>query len=164
MPTTDPIDVLLAHDRWATANLLQACCELSEEQFQQKFEMGLGTLQATATHILGAMRGWTDALAEGEPRERLEKSQHSAAELLAMHAEVTDEFESRVKGHPFDEIVTPSRGGRTYEFARGGIFPHVMTHSMHHRAQGLNMLRQLGVDPLPAGSVMEWMVEEGKRQ
>jgi uncharacterized damage-inducible protein DinB len=27
---------------------------------------------------------------------------------------------------------------------------------MHHRAQCLNMLRHLGVTPLPASSVTEW--------
>jgi uncharacterized damage-inducible protein DinB len=31
-----------------------------------------------------------------------------------------------------------------------------MTHGMHHRAQCLNMLRRLGVQPLPPSSVAEW--------
>jgi uncharacterized damage-inducible protein DinB len=32
----------------------------------------------------------------------------------------------------------------------------VTTHAMHHRAQCLNMLRHLGVTPLPPSSVAEW--------
>ncbi|MCZ6835885.1 MAG: hypothetical protein O7G85_08935, partial [Planctomycetota bacterium] len=69
----------------------------------------------------------------------------------------------------------PARGDKTFDFARGGIFPHVMTHSMHHRAQCLNMLRQIQGAPmtgvpeagipgaggdvkLPPSSVLEWML------
>ena len=33
---------------------------------------------------------------------------------------------------------------------------HITTHGTHHRAQCLNMLRQLGVTPLPPSSVAEW--------
>jgi uncharacterized damage-inducible protein DinB len=32
----------------------------------------------------------------------------------------------------------------------------VATHGVHHRAQCLNMLRHLGVKPLPLSSVAEW--------
>jgi uncharacterized damage-inducible protein DinB len=38
---------------------------------------------------------------------------------------------------------------------------HVATHGMHHRAQCLNMLRQLGVNPLPPISVLEWILSTG---
>ena len=159
MPTTDPIDVLFAFERWATSNLLQVCATLTDEQFHQEFEMGTGSLHNNVTHILGAMRGWSDVLAESdEPRVRLEEGKRSVAELTQLHGEIADEFEALVRAHPFDEIVTPSRGGKSFEFARGGIFPHVMTHSMHHRAQCLNMLKQLGVEKLPHSSILEWMM------
>ena len=48
------------------------------------------------------------------------------------------------------------RDGRTADFTRGAILTHVTTHAMHHRAQCLNMLRHLGVTPLPPSSVTEW--------
>ena len=162
MPLTDPIAILFAHDRWATRNLLDACAALTDEQFHQAFEMGTGSLHDNVTHILGAMRGWTDVLAELEVRrERLEGTTRTVAELIELHDVVADEFESMVRAHPFDETVTPTYGERSYEFPRGGIFPHVMTHSMHHRAQCLNMLRHLaggGVETPPPSSVLEWML------
>jgi uncharacterized damage-inducible protein DinB len=40
--------------------------------------------------------------------------------------------------------------------ACGAILTHATTHGMHHRAQCLNMLRHLGVTPLPQSSVIEW--------
>ena len=38
----------------------------------------------------------------------------------------------------------------------GGAIAHVITHSMHHRAQLLFMLRRLGVDGVPEGDVLGW--------
>jgi uncharacterized damage-inducible protein DinB len=38
----------------------------------------------------------------------------------------------------------------------GGAITHVITHSMHHRAQLLYMLRQLGLKHLPEGDVLSW--------
>jgi len=43
----------------------------------------------------------------------------------------------------------------------GGGIAHVITHSMHHRAQVLNMMRQLGVTDLIEGDVLGW--ENGVR-
>ena len=36
------------------------------------------------------------------------------------------------------------------------MITHIATHGMHHRAQCLNMLKHLGVNPLPKSSVAEW--------
>ena len=159
MPKSEPVDILLTHNRWATRNLLEACAALPSEQFHQGFEMGPGSLHDTATHILGAMRGWGDMLAGREQRPRLDEGEkRTPQELLELLDEISDDLESSVKAHPPDELVTGSRGGRTYTFTRGGVITHVTTHGMHHRAQCLNMLRRLGVDSLPPSAVVEWML------
>jgi uncharacterized damage-inducible protein DinB len=38
----------------------------------------------------------------------------------------------------------------------GGGIAYVITHSMHHRAQLLYMLRRLGIEGLPEGDVLSW--------
>lgn len=158
MALSNPVDVLLAHNRWANDNLINACRSLSEEQFHQRFEMGLGSLHDTIVHIFGAMRGWTDMLAEREIRPRPEGRYFGIDEIAAIGREATDEFEAVVRAHPLDDTATGSRGGRTYTFARGAVLTHVTTHGVHHRAQCLNMLRRLGVEQLPPSSVVEWML------
>ena len=77
-------------------------------------------------------------------------------ELITLHPIAADEFEAEIREGSLDDDIHGERGGRNFTFKRGVILTHVTTHSMHHRAQCLNMLRQLGVDPLPANSVMEW--------
>jgi uncharacterized damage-inducible protein DinB len=161
MPTSNPLDVLLTHDRWAMRNLQDACTKLTSEQFHQRFEMGLGSLHDTLAHLASVTRAWGDLLAGREQRPPLfEKSQpqRTAAELSALLDEVLDEFAATARRHPVDELVTGSRGGRSYTFTRGGVITHVTTHNMHHRAQCLNMLRHVGVKPLPPSSVLEWML------
>ncbi|MEQ8770830.1 MAG: DinB family protein [Phycisphaerales bacterium] len=159
MATTNPADVLLAIDRWATRNLLDACRSLRDEQFHAGFEIGPGSLHDTITHILGAQRGWTDVLTERpEPRVRLEQGTRSVDELVELHGAVADEFEAAARAGSPGDVLRPSRGGTTYTFTRGGILTHVTTHGVHHRAQCLNMMRAIGVVSLPMVSVVEWMM------
>jgi uncharacterized damage-inducible protein DinB len=156
--TSDPIDILLAQNRWATRTLLEACATLTDEQLHQRFEMGPGSLHDTITHILGAMRGWGDLHGNREQRPRPEGERRTPQALMAMLDEASDDLEASAAAHPKDELVTGTRGDRTYTFTRGGVLTHVLTHGMHHRAQCLNMLRQLGVAPLPSSSVVEWIL------
>ena len=158
MTTTDPHSILLAHDRWANAQLYAACEALTPEQLTQSFEMGTGSIHNNLVHNLGAMRGWTDVLDEVESRPRLEEKQYTISELGEMHDPICDDFERAVLRRPFDTVIVRERGEHSYTFTVGGILAHVTTHSMHHRAQCLNMLRQLGVEKLPMSSVMEWML------
>ena len=72
MAESDPLQILLAHDRWATAQILDVCGKLSDEQFHRRFDIGPGSLHDTLTHVLGAMRAWTETLAGAEPRPRLD--------------------------------------------------------------------------------------------
>ena len=154
----NPLDILLIHNRWATRNVIEACAKLSDAQFHQRFELGPGSLHDTLNHVLGAMRGWGDMLAGREQRARLEEQQHTCEEMLAILDELADDMEQSARGHPVDEIVSGERGGRTFSFTRGGVLTHVTTHGMHHRAQCLNMLRQLGVEAMPRTAVVEWML------
>ena len=157
MAQTDPAEILLIHHRWANDLLLDACAKLSDDQLDHEFEMGVGSLRKALTHVAGAIRGWGDLLAGREQRARLEEQRLSIDEIRALLDEVTTDFEQSARGHSHDEIVTGSRGGHSYSFTRGGVLTHVMAHAMHHRAQCLNMLRQLGVTELPPSSVVEWM-------
>ncbi len=156
MPTSNLLDILLAHDRWATDQILATCEKLTPEQFHQRFEMGPGSLHDTTTHILGAMQHWGDLLAGRELRPRLEGTKRSIPEILKLLNAISDDFAASARTHPLDKTVSRIRDGKTYIFTHGVVITHVATHAMHHRAQCLNMLRHLGVTPLPPSSVAEW--------
>jgi uncharacterized damage-inducible protein DinB len=157
MAASDPQAILLAHDRWATRNILEACSKLTHEQFHKRFEMGPGSLHDTTTHILGAMRAWTQILMGEQPGPRLEAGgQRSVAELLQLLEQCADAFSAEIRRLPLDQTVSRTREGITRTFTRGAVLVQVTTHAMHHRAQCLNMLRHVGVSPLPPSSAVEW--------
>lgn len=158
MAAGNPLDILLEHDVWGTRNMLRACAALTEEQVHRPFEMGPGSPHATLSHIVGAIRAWGDALAGREQRPRVEEKPRTLEELSVLFDEVAADFAASARAHPVDEVVTRIRAGKSYSFNRGGVITHVATHGMHHRAQMLNMLRQLGVSELPASSVLDWML------
>src|SRR5947207_8312794 len=100
MATSDPLDILLAHDRWATGQILDVCDKLAPEQFHRRFEMGPGSLHDTVTHMLAAMRVWADLLAGREQRERLEGTNRSDEELSRLHDELADDLAESARARP----------------------------------------------------------------
>jgi uncharacterized damage-inducible protein DinB len=159
MPESDPLQILLTHDRWATTQILDACAKLTEDQFHRRFDIGLGSLHDTLTHIVGVVRAIGETLAGAEPTPRLETDgqRRSPEQLRSLLDESSRVFAAEARRRPLDEMITRrTRDGRTLHMTRGAILVHVATHGMHHRAQSLNMLRQLGVTPLPPSSVVEW--------
>lgn len=160
MPTpSDPLSILLAHDRWANRQLLNACAQVSHAQLHERFGIGCGSLHDTLVHLASAMRTWGDVLARRALRERPDQCGRDfpLEEVDRLLEEAAAELVQMAGAHPLDEIVTREHGGKTYQFPRGGVLTHVTTHGVHHRAQAINMLRRLGVSPLPASSVADWM-------
>jgi uncharacterized damage-inducible protein DinB len=159
MPTSDPLQILLRHNLWATRQMIDAAAKLSEEQFHQRFEMGPGSVHDTLQHMMGAMRVWADVLAGREVRPRLEQQgvRRTPGELHALLNEVSADLAASAVAHPLNGTVVRKREDKTYTLTRGAVLMQVLTHGMHHRAQILNMLRRLGVTPLPHSSVVEWV-------
>ena len=106
------------------------------------------------------MRRWGDMLAGREQRPRLEGTRRSVDELRTLLNEISSDFAATAWKHPTEEIVSGTRDGKTYTFPRSVVITHVATHAMHHRAQCMNMLRQLGVQPLPPSDVIQWAREQ----
>ena len=159
MPESDVLRILLSHDRWATEQLLDACEKLADEQFHRRFDIGPGSLHDALTHVVGAVRALTETLAGAEPRPRLETDgqRRTPGQLRALAEEAWPAFRAEADRRPLDEVITRrTKDGRTLRMTRGAAFAHIATHGAHHRAQCLNMLKQLGVKPLPPSSVAEW--------
>ena len=158
------LQILMNHNTWATGVLIDDAAKLTPQQFQQRFEIGPGSIHDTLRHIVGAMIRWADRIGGREVRESIERngSTMTPAELRADLARgdrelraVAAEVEAAGRWNEQMEFVVPD--GPTYHFTRATAIMHVLTHGMHHRAQVLNMRRQLGLPSLGLDlDVVEW--------
>ena len=153
-------DRLLKHDAWTTRQLLLIAQRLSEEELDREFDIGHQSVRATFGHVIWNMEVWGDLMAgrsvdlQNDPR----RQRRSMAEMIDRLDAAAANLEQLARGvadrNGWDERWTDPLDGkeRTY----GGSIAHVITHSMHHRAQLLYLLRLLGVENLPEGDVLSW--------
>ncbi len=62
----DLLDLLLDHDHWATARLLELSRGLTDAQLDREFDIGHRTLRATFEHMIFNVKSWT-AIMAGQP-------------------------------------------------------------------------------------------------
>lgn len=153
----DLLDRLLAHDSWTTRQLLLACQSLPDEKLGQVFEIDHQSLRSTFVHMIDNMEVWTDLLWE---RPVTQRSGESIPELLARLSLISRDFtwiarkvasEQRYDDCFLDTLDNPPRR-KTF----GGTIGHLLTHSMHHRAQIMFLLEKVGVTAHIEGDLLSW--------
>jgi uncharacterized damage-inducible protein DinB len=158
----DLLDRLLAHDVWSTRQLLLQAQALSDEQLDRVFEIDSRTLRGCFAHMLDNMEVWTDLLCERPPRPSapdqaqarsidglLARLSAAGRDLAAVARRVARE--NRWDAVFMDVLDNPPRP-KTF----GGAIGHVLTHDMHHRAQAMLMLEQLGLRDHIEGDLLSW--------
>ena len=159
----DILDRLLGHDSWTTRQLLSRSHGLSDEQLDGRFPIGHASLRATFVHIIRNMEVWTDLIAERPVRPRpgpegasiarlIERLDAAAAEFAVVARRLRDEGRLDDLFADMDGPDDPDPVMKTF----GGAIAHLITHSMHHRAQVLNIMRHLGMTELIEGDLLGW--------
>jgi uncharacterized damage-inducible protein DinB len=158
----DILDRLLGHDAWTGHLILVRCQELTDEQLDQPFDAGLGSVRAMLLHAIRNVEVWTALMSDGPIPERdpMDAPPPSAVDLLAQHDAAMTAFralaeriaaEGRLDDLWLDRLDEPPRE-KTY----GGAIAHVLTHNHFHRAELLHILAQLDLANLPEGDVLSW--------
>jgi len=169
MSATKMIKRLHQHRTWVNQMLIDAASSLTEQQLHESFPIGQGTVWRTLTHLLAAEYIWLEALQgnesptmPGDVPDKLVGNQEGADAIASLTDLQTrwqtlnerwEEFLETVSDQSLESIVykvgTSSAmnlrvGTRQYD-----VLFHVCTHAHYTAAQMINMLRQLGVTPLP---------------
>jgi uncharacterized damage-inducible protein DinB len=156
----DLLDRLLGHDHWTTRELLLRSQHLTDEQLDRPFPIGHATLRATCEHMIWNIEVWTDLIClrprrphpgpdATTPARYIERLDASYAEFAAVARRI--QSEGRLDDTFLDTVETPPV---PHTFGAG--IAHVITHSMHHRAQVLNIMRHLGITDLIEGDALSW--------
>jgi uncharacterized damage-inducible protein DinB len=160
----DLLDRLLGHDAWTTRALLERAATLDDDALDRPFEFGHRTLRATFLHLVRNMEVWSDLMAgvpvrpdagqapDGRGRTvagLLDRLHRAAGDLAIVGRDVA-------RRGAWDETWLDVLDDPPARKSFGGALAHVITHSMHHRAQAIAMLRALGVSDVPEGDVLSW--------
>lgn len=163
-PGLEILERLLGHDTWTTRQLLLRCQELPDADMDREFDIALRTARATFLHLIWNMEAWTDFIADrplrpkpGKPEDRsvaglLRRLDAAGLDLAATATRISREGR-------LNDLVTESLKDPLDTKSYAGAITHVITHSMHHRAQLIYMLRRLGVQDLVEGDVLSWEAE-----
>jgi uncharacterized damage-inducible protein DinB len=158
----DLVDRLLGHDAWTTRELLLRCRELPDEELDREFDIGHRSVRATFLHIIFNVEVWTDLMC-GEPA-RLDRGtlpeDRSVSGMLERQTVAAERFAGVARevaaSTRWDDLWIDVLDNPPRAKSFGGAIAHVITHSMHHRAQLLHMLRRLELEDLPEGDVLSW--------
>lgn len=157
----DLLDRMLGRDEWATRSLLELSRDLSDEQLDQPFDVGHGTLRKTLRHIVRNVAFWA-SLATGQPVDD-PPDLPTVAELL----------EHYDRGHPAyaafaRQVQTDSRLDETFtdhwnlQQSMGGTVIQVLMHNEEHRTEARHILKRLGVPDVPELDPQLWEHKTGK--
>lgn len=169
MTASSLIRRLHQHRTWVNHRLLESVRPLTDSQLHQPLSIGQGSVWKTLTHLLAAEYVWLEGLLGNESpvmpgdvagklpgNQEGEGAIRSLDELATKWEELDDrwnQFLDVLTDDSFDEIVyktsTSSGLGKRHGTSRADVMLHVCTHAQYTTAQLMNMLRQLGVSPLP---------------
>ena len=149
------LDNLLSHDQWATTQLLEVSRALSDEQLDEQFDLGHGTIRATFAHIIPNVEAWTRLLTgqpvTGEPNDT------TIAGLTQLHEQTYGAFATlarqlRDEGRLDDTYVDHYQVRKSF----GGTILMVVQHNAEHRTEIVHMLTRLGVPNVPEVDYGVW--------
>jgi uncharacterized damage-inducible protein DinB len=143
----DTIAEYLRYSDWATARVLTEARGLSDAELDRPFDIGPGSLRKTLLHICDAESWWCDNWRQPGAWREL-PADTSLSQLETRIAETIRRRDAFLAAQTDDslqnEVAPEVRPGVTLRFRRGESLLQLPTHGTHHRAQALNMLRQLG--------------------
>jgi uncharacterized damage-inducible protein DinB len=174
------IQRLHQHRAWVNENLLTAAAELNDEQLRREFPIGQGSVWKSLTHLyaaeyvwLAALEGNENAQAPGDAPGKLPGNQQGADAVRTLDElrprwsaleKRWRDYLSSLNPESLDEMVHRFNVAFNQRLSsrRSDALLHVCTHAQYTSAQVVNMLRQLGVQKLPATMLMALARQEAK--
>lgn len=152
---------VLRHNDWANQELLRAACILDEALLDRPIDVGPGSLRRTLMHILNGEQVWLRRCrGESEtpwPDESQKPALGALAEHFAKHVAERDRFLDGLDAARLSrEQVYRDSKGSLFRATLGDELFQALHHSIHHRAQAVNIVRRLG-GAAPELDYMMWL-------
>lgn len=152
MNLTDLIRFQVAHSAWALEQLIRHAQQLPEHKIEEDLGIGPGGLRANLAHTIECMFFFADNFAGRKYTEPPEFAAHSQS-IPGLKTLLID-AEHKLKTSMLAACAQPE-SHVSWPNAESGTMPaaaaiaQVFDHSTLHRTQCINMLKRLGVRPVP---------------
>jgi uncharacterized damage-inducible protein DinB len=146
---------LAGYNVWANDMILKTIVPLPAEMHLQKMESSYGSLLDTVMHLADAGSIWWQRLKLSEkliiPGKDFSGGMNEAAVLLMQQdkqwLDWMTETNERMMEHEFIYLNSKKEQVKQPVYQ---VLLHVFNHATYHRGQLVNMLRQLGIQKIPA--------------
>jgi uncharacterized damage-inducible protein DinB len=144
----DLLERMLGYDRWMTENMLEQCLELSDEQLDHEFDIGVRSIRETLDHIIYVIELWTVGMMGGEALHDRKSRDYdrSIPSLIERHQRFHAEFASFARKAQDDGRLDETFEDHfDYPQSIGATILQVLFHNAQHRSEIRHMLVRLDV-------------------
>ena len=151
----------LGYSEWANGQLIRAAAGLDDERLDRSFDMGRGTLRKTLMHLWAGesvwLARWQGRTETPWPDEELKATIPNIDERFKGVYSDRETFLATLCDAELERVITyRDSKGTLYKASLGDMLMQGIIHSIHHRAQAVNMLRRLGATA-PEVDYMYWV-------
>ena len=155
------LNQLSAYNFWANQLLLEAINELPEEKQRQEVASSFLTVYKTVLHMWSAESIWWQRMKLLErlyiPAENFNGDMRELSSQLLNQNRQWNEWIAAANEHQLQHVFQ-YQNSKKEQFKQPvyQMLMHVFNHGTYHRGQLVNMLRQLGVEKVPATDFIVW--------
>jgi uncharacterized damage-inducible protein DinB len=149
MVTVESLLPLFQYNDWADKQLLTTAARCDDAALDRTFDMGPGSLRRTLIHLYNGEFVWLQRWQGKRETKWPSETEKVAPQALLERFEATwrerDAFLRSLSGVDLGRVVVyRDSKGSEFQAALSDMLLQMLVHSTHHRAQAVNMLRQIG--------------------
>jgi len=149
------------YNSWATQQLTSIVLSLPEEKQKTALPSSFSSLYKTLLHMWDAESIWWQRMKLHErilrPSENFNGTMKDVSNGLLSQSKLWEEWVSTASELSFEHVFQYQTFDKVqYKQPTWHMLLHVFNHGTYHRGQLINMLRQLGVEKLPATDFIIW--------
>lgn len=150
-----------SYNTWASRKILDVILHLTEEQQHAEMPSSYPSLYKTVLHMLDAESIWWQRLKLLEkldvPSKHFSGTTKELADELLLQSKRWEDWVNAASPLMLEHVFQyQTFTGEQFKQPTWQMVMHVINHSTYHRGQLINMLRQTGIEKLPATDFILW--------
>jgi uncharacterized damage-inducible protein DinB len=149
------------HNYWARDRQLQACAQLSAEEYLRPVGGSFPSVRDTLAHMVAAEWLWLQRWKGMYPKALIPANDFPTLEAVAERWQsVERDFRAYLAGLDEEALARPlayrNTQGEEWTYPLWQMIAHVLNHQSYHRGQVATQLRMIGVHP-PQVDLLLWL-------